>query len=164
MNINQLSRLKSVQQIAQATAKSPLGAPQFMGLQRAGQKGAAASIEQVRDFIKNQRRNKGYALTCPTGTSQFNLDLSGTARVFLGYMLSIPQAGGVNPTVFPQGFSLTINNEIIVEGVHSQFFTNYGNDNEYFELLRPLSGKDDITVIVQNSSAAITIYMNVYYI
>jgi hypothetical protein len=150
------------QRIAAATAKSPLGAPQFMGMQNVGK--GSNSIEEVRKYIKNQRRNKGYALTIPTGTSQFNLDLSGSARVWLGFIISIPQAPPANPVLFPQAVSFTLNNEIIIDSVHTQLFTNYANDSEYFEQNRPLSGKDDITFSFQNSNPPVTIYLNVYYI
>lgn len=152
------------QRMAIATAKSPLGAPQFMGLQNTGQKGSPQSIDEVRKFIKNQRRNKGYALTIPTGTSQFNLDLSGSARLWLGFLITMPQKAPGDPTLFPQALSFTLNNEIIIDSVHTQFFTWYANDSEYFEQNRPLSGKDDITFFFQNSNAPITVYLNVYYI
>jgi len=150
------------QRMAAATGKSPLGAPQFMGMQNAGQ--GSKSIEEVRSYIKNQRRNKGYALTIPTGTSQFNLDLSGSARLWLGFIITVPQVAPINPVLFPQALSFTLNNEIIIDSVHTQMFTNYANDSEYFEQNRPLSGKDDITFFFQNSNAPITIYLNVYYI
>jgi len=56
-----------------------IGNPQFMGQQL-----GAVSIEKVRGFIKRQKRLKGYNFEAPVGTSSFDLNLSGTARLLLG--------------------------------------------------------------------------------
>lgn len=58
---------------------SHIGNPQFMGQQL-----GAISIEKVRGFIKRQKRLKGYNFDVPVGTSSFDLNLSGTARLLLG--------------------------------------------------------------------------------
>lgn len=59
-----------------------IGNPQFMGQQL-----GAVSIEKVRALIKRQKRLKGYSFEVPVGTSSFDLNLSGTARLLLGVAL-----------------------------------------------------------------------------
>lgn len=140
-----------------------LNAPQFMGLQT----GKMKSVEDVRDLIKKQRRIKGYSLTIPTGTTSFNLQLSGTARILLGIEL----ASFITATdSYIRGFqrvtlcSFKVNNEIIIESTHPNFLTNYGNDNEMMQLPRPLSGTDEITIEFTNPSATEVASVAIYYI
>jgi hypothetical protein len=140
-----------------------LNAPQFMGLQT----GKMKSVEDVRDLIKKQRRIKGYSLTIPTGTTSFNLQLSGTARILLGIEL----ASFITATdSYIRGFqrvtlcSFKVNNEIIIESTHPNFLTNYGNDNEMMQLPRPLSGTDEITIEFTNPGATEVASVAIYYI
>jgi hypothetical protein len=141
--------------------KLGLNAPQFPGTQM------GKSIEQVRDVIKRQRRVKGYTFSVANGQSQFNLQLSGTAKVLLGIQL-IPVAAGTDTYI--QGFqrisqvAFKVNNEIIIESLHPNFVTNYANDNEFMEIPRPLSGTDEITISFTNSGATEVCAIAVYYI
>jgi len=59
-----------------------INTPQFPGQQVKG-----FSIEQIRTLIKKQQRVKGYAYSVATGTNDFNIQLSGNARIFLGLAL-----------------------------------------------------------------------------
>ena len=140
-----------------------LNAPQFPGMQT----GKMQTVDQVRDLIKKQRRVKGYNLTIPTGTTSFNLQLSGTARILLGIELG----SFITATdSYIRGFqrvtlcSFKVNNEIILESVHPNFITNYGNDNEMMQLPRPLSGTDEITIEFTNPGATEVASLAVYYI
>lgn len=141
--------------------KLGLNAPQFPGMQ------AGKSIEQVRDIIKKQRRVKGYTFSVANGQSQFNLQLSGTAKILLGIQL-IPVAAGTDTYI--QGFqrisqvAFKVNNEIIIESLHPNFVTNYANDNEFMDIPRPLSGTDEITISFTNSGATEVCAIAVYYI
>lgn len=141
--------------------KLGLNAPQFPGMQ------TGKSIEQVRDAIKKQRRVKGYTFSVANGQSQFNLQLSGTAKILLGIQL-IPVAAGTDTYI--QGFqrisqvAFKVNNEIIIESLHPNFVTNYANDNEFMEIPRPLSGTDEITISFTNSGATEVCAIAVYYI
>ncbi len=140
-----------------------LYAPQFPGMQT----GKMQSVEQVRDLIKKQRRVKGYQFSVPNGKTDFNLQLSGTARILLGIQL-IPVAAGTDTYI--QGFqrisnvSFKVNNEIILESLHPNFVTNYANDGEFMGLPRPLSGTDEITISFTNSGATEVCAIAVYYI
>ena len=138
-----------------------LNAPQFPGTQ------TGKSMDQVRDLIKKQRRLKGYTFNVANGQSQYDLQLSGTARILLGIQL-IPIAPGTDTYI--QGFqsisqiSFKVNNEIIIESMHPNFLTNYSNDEEFCPIPRPLSGTDQITISFTNSGATEVCAIAVYYI
>jgi len=143
--------------------KLGLNAPQFPGMQT----GKMQSVDDVRDLIKKQRRVKGYNLTVPTGTTSFNLQLSGTARILLGIELG----SFITATdSYIRGFqrvtlcSFKVNNEIILDSVHPNFITNYGNDSEMMQLPRPLSGTDEITIEFTNPGASEVANIAIYYI
>ena len=119
-------------------------------------------IEQVREFIKNQKRMKGFNQAVASGTGvRFDLELSGDARLFLGWALLPPV-----PTVAlsPQAVSLTINNEIIVDQVHPIFFSQAFMEDEYYFIPRPLNGTDSITMTYDNSQLAQNFNVIIYYI
>jgi hypothetical protein len=143
--------------------KLGLNAPQFPGMQT----GKMKSVDDVRDLIKKQRRVKGYNLTVPTGTTSFNLQLSGTARILLGIELGSFITASDS---YIRGFqrvtlcSFKVNNEIILESVHPNFITNYGNDSEMMQLPRPLSGTDEITIEFTNPGASEVANVAIYYI
>jgi len=138
-----------------------LNAPQFPGMQ------TGASINQVRDYIKQQRRVKGYTFNVTSGQTQQNLNLSGTARQLLGILL-IPINPGTD--TFIQGFqeiteiSFKVNNEIILESLNPSFLTNFANDNEFISIPRPLSGTDQITISFNNPGLTEICGIAIYYI
>lgn len=139
-----------------------LNAPQFPGQQVKG-----LGIEQIRTLIKKQNRIKGYNFTASTGTTSFNLQLSGTARILLGISL-IPRSSGSDVAI--QGFqSITgvtfkVNNEIIIENLDPNFLGNFFNTDEYYYLPRPLSGTDEITIQFTNPAVAEIVSLAIYYI
>jgi len=141
---------------------SGLNAPQFPGQQVKGM-----SIEQIRTLIKKQNRIKGYNFSVTTGTTNFNLQLSGTARILLGLALvprtataSIGNEGFINIT----GVTLKVNNEIVIENLDPNFLTNFFNNDEYYYLPRPLSGTDEITLTFTNPGATEQASLAIYYI
>ena len=139
-----------------------LNAPQFPGQQVKG-----LSIEQIRTLVKKQNRIKGYNFTAATGTTSFNLQLSGTARILLGLSL-VPRLAGSDVAV--QGFqditgvTFKVNNEIIIESVDPNFLGNFFNTDEYYYIPRPLSGTDEITISFTNPGAAEIVSLAIYYI
>jgi len=135
--------------------RSTVRTPQFPGQQK------GYSIEQVRSLIKKQKRAKGYTQAVGTGSSEFQLDLSGTARIFLGFAILLDEAALVDQ---PEQFALIINNEIIIEQTQPSFFSPDFMDDEYYFFPRPLSGTDDIVVKYTNSAQAQTVRLLVYYI
>lgn len=139
-----------------------LNAPQFPGQQVKG-----LSIEQIRTLVKKQNRIKGYNFTAATGTTSFNLQLSGTARILLGLSL-VPRLAGtqVATTGFQDitGVTFKVNNEIIIESVDPNFLGNFFNTDEYYYIPRPLSGTDEITISFTNPGAAEIVSLAIYYI
>jgi len=139
-----------------------LNAPQFPGQQVKGM-----TIEQIRTLIKKQNRIKGYNFSVATGTTNYNLQLSGTARIMLGLSL-IPRDPGT--TVATRGFqhitgvTFKVNNEIIIENLDPNFLGNFFNTDEYYYLPRPLSGTDEITISYTNPGATENVSLAIYYI
>lgn len=138
-----------------------LNAPQFPGTQ------TGKTMDQIRDLTKRQRRLKGYTFNVANGQSQYDLQLSGTARILLGIQL-IPINPGTDTYI--QGFqsisqvSFKVNNEIIIESMHPNFLTNYSNDEEFCPIPRALSGTDQITISFTNSGVTEVCAIAVYYI
>jgi len=122
--------------------------PQFMGMQK------GKNIEEVRALIKKQKRVKGFEFSIGTGTTSFDLQLSGTARLMLGFALVNPNVGSITGT--PDNMTFTVNNEVVIDKVKPFFFTNYLMDDEYYFIPRPLSGTDQLKMDFQNSGAAQT--------
>lgn len=136
--------------------RSSVRTPQFMGQQK------GYSIEQIRALIKKQKRAKGYIFTVPDGSSSFNLDLSGTARIFLGFSLLFQD--NTDPNAIPEQFNFVINNEIVIDQTNGLFFSPEFMDDEYYFFPRPLSGTDELQVQFVNSNGSQTVQMIVYYI
>lgn len=134
-----------------------INTPQFPGQQM-----GKASIEQVRSLIKRQKRLKGFSHISTVGVSEINLDLSGTARILLGFAFIKADA-----TSFTQikSVQFTVNNEIVMDQVNPNFLAQYLNTNEYYYIPRPLSGQDQLTMKFQNNGGqAEQIEIVVYYI
>lgn len=139
-----------------------LNAPQFPGQQVKGM-----TIEQIRTLVKKQNRIKGYNFSVATGTQNFNLQLSGTARILLGMSL-IPRAVGSDVAITGfqavTGVTFKVNNEIVIENLDPNFLGNFFNTDEYYYLPRPLSGTDEITISFTNPGATELVSLAIYYI
>jgi hypothetical protein len=121
--------------------------PQFPGLNWS----TNMTIEQVRNFIKNQKKSKGFFFTLPTGTTTEQIQLSGDARVLLGYnLIAVADTSPLTPSAFPREVTLQVNNEVIDNKAHGYFFSNFLKDEEYASRPRPLDGQDDITLTFNN--------------
>lgn len=142
-----------------------INAPQFPG-QQIGMK----SIEDIRSIIKKQKRLRGYNFNCPVGSSEFNLDLSGTARILLGIAFygtsrSGDLSGGFNQFIQITSTQFTVNNEIVIDQLNPNFLTQQFNNNEYYYIPRPLSGTDQLTMKFINTGAVTEVVnMVLYYI
>jgi hypothetical protein len=133
--------------------------PQFPGWQE------GLSQAQVQAINKNQKRIKGFIITTATGETITNLELSGTAKLFLGFALQpLVQSVVDDVGTSPNEFQLTINNEIIIDRVHPVFFGADYMDSEYYQIIRPLSGQDTITSRINNTQASTTMGLTIYYI
>lgn len=139
-----------------------LNAPQFPGQQVKG-----LTIEQIRTLIKKQQRIKGYAFSVTTGSTNFNLQLSGTARILLGLAL-VPRDPGtpISTTGFQRIATVTfkVNNEIVIESLDPNFLSPMFNTDEFYYLPRPLSGTDQITIEFTNPGNTELANLVIYYI
>ena len=136
--------------------KSAIGTPQFPGQQK------GFDIEVIRTLIKKQKRTKGFQFEIESGENQDDINISGTARIFLGFAFLF-DTENVDFSDRPTQTTLTINNEIIIQSTRPDFFTPDFMDDEYYYFPRPLSGTDDITLITQGVTD-VTMEMIVYYI
>lgn len=142
-----------------------INTPQFPGQQIGGQ-----TIEQIRSIIKRQKRLRGYSFNCPIGSSEFNLDLSGTARILLGIAFLGTNDKESLSTAWSQFVSVTstqftVNNEIVIDQLNPNFLTQNFNNNEYYYIPRPLSGTDQLTMkFINTGTTTELINMVLYYI
>jgi len=154
--------MKKFEDITKMYGSQGLNAPQFPGQQVKGM-----SIEQIRTLVKKQNRIKGYNFTAATGTTTFNLQLSGTARILLGLSL-IPRLAGSDVAITGfqsiSGVTFKVNNEIIIENLDPNFIGNFFTNDEYYYLPRPLSGTDEISIQFTNPLAAEAVSLAIYYI
>lgn len=136
--------------------KNPVGTPQFPGMQ------TGKTIEEIRALIKKLKRCKGYTFVVPTGQENFNLDLSGSARVWLGFALLPPEPDNI--AGMPNSITLTINEEKVIDQVHPDFYSGRYMDEEYYSIPRPVSGRDIINLAWDNPGGAQTWRMIAYYL
>lgn len=135
--------------------KGIVNTPQFPGQQK------GFSIEAVRTLIKKQKRTAGFRFLLETSSTQVPLAISGSARIFLGFILDL------NPftvTNFPPHMDLVINNEIVIDQTNPVFFTKQYMDDEYYFFPRPLSGQDNVILKFDAAIAETTLDVAVYYI
>lgn len=131
--------------------------PQFPGVK------PNMTIEQVRAIIRRQKRSRGFRFGVVAGgnaANVFNIPLSGTARVFLGFAVLFDEEVAAS---VPLDMTITINNEIVIDAVPPGFFNPAFMDDEYYFFPRPLSGQDTIVLQV-NGTAALDFLVIVYYI
>jgi len=139
--------------------KSPNGSVQFPGAQ------FGYSIGELRDFIKTQKRAKGYNIqTTANQSKDTKLDISGTAKLLLGFNLALSDNTITNLGSYK--CSLLVNEELVFEDVAATFLnpsTNF-HEEEYFPFPRPLSGSDVVIFTVKAGANSDIINLEVYYI
>lgn len=114
------------------------------------------SDEKRKNFNTWQKRSKGYQFTSTaTPTDIGKIELSGTAKMFLGFKFN-----GASAT---DKFTFSINEELIIEdGNAITFSTSTNFFDEYYEYLRFLTGKDTIKLTYKGNGSDIQIEF--YYI
>ncbi|MBW1841111.1 MAG: hypothetical protein JRI75_04895 [Deltaproteobacteria bacterium] len=122
---------------------------------------AQISIEEIRAYIRNQQRCKGFQFSVPIGASQQeNISLPGTAKIWMGFSLCVDS----NVQAQTIDFDITINNEVVIENANACFFGPLFMDSEYYYLPRPLSGQDTITIQFNNTGAADVVNFVAWYV
>lgn len=150
--------MENSKELEMLTAKmGNVSAPQFPGQMRNDR---AIDINAVRSIIRREKKSKGFKFGITQGTLQHNINLSGTARMLLGFMMYWTEQGQeLNVT-------MKINNEVVIDQVNEIFFdqnNNSGLGYEYFFYPRPLSGQDNI-ILETVSTAVGDLYVHVFYI
>lgn len=136
--------------------KSPLGTPQFPGQQ------FGATVGDVRSWIKQQKRLKGYRFNLPTTSSEFELKLTGSARMLLGLNV-LPDPGTASTDVVTE-MQFVVNNEIVIDSVNPKVLSPDFCDDEYYFIPRPLSGTDQITIKFKAAPESQFIDVTLYYL
>jgi hypothetical protein len=134
----------------QTNSTNPRGASTQMG-----------ELAAIQNITNKQKRTRGYIFNCAVGSNSFDIAISGTARVLLGFNL----LNNVNEqaNIIGDSFSLFVNNEQIVENVNPNFFSAYLKLEEFSYFPRPLNGSDKVTVRIDTASVS-NISMTIYYI
>jgi len=114
------------------------------------------SDEKRKMFNTWQKRSKGYQFTSTnTPTDIGKIELSGTAKMFLGFKFN-----GAQPL---DKFTFSINEELLIEdGNPIVFDTSTNFFDEYYEYLRFLTGKDTIKLTYKGAGQDVQIEF--YYI
>ena len=133
--------------------KSATGTPIFPGTQ------TGMDIEQVREFIMNQKRGSGFVFNQVIGSTSVQISLPGDARILLGISFDNSNPGDT--------FDLTINNNKFLDNVstymHSSVVLNNAGFQNFVSYSQPLASKNSIQ-LVSRSSNAFTNVLTVYYI
>ncbi len=119
---------------------------------------SGASIDAVRQFIRNQARKKGFRLSGGIGTQEFPIQISGSAKFLLGHLLALN---------FNADLTLNVNDEIVEQQVPANALVPASNPRgttDWFIINRPLSGADTITLTVKAFAAYQDVPYIIYYI
>jgi len=118
-------------------------------------------LAAIQNITNKQKRTRGYIFACAIGTNSFDIAISGTARVLLGFTLLNNTNEQAN--IVGDSFSFFVNNEQIIESVNPNFFSAFLKLEEFSYFPRPLNGSDKVTVKV-DTQAVSNISMVIYYI
>lgn len=122
------------------------------------------TVEQVRNFIKKQKRTRGQQYSLNTGdNNDLNVELSGTARVLLGLAVAVPNDDFSN-AAYNGTVDLKINNEVVLDAHPIRLLSYKFIEDEYYFFPRPLSGQDDIKINVRGRTAAGDLDVVFYYL
>jgi hypothetical protein len=125
-------------------------------------KGKKDFIDTIRDFVKKQKKTRGYTLPLAVGENTFNLTISGSARVLLGFALC--KADNSLANIGATAMKLTINNEIIIDSVNPNFFGSNFTNEGYYYFPRPLNGSDTVILVLTGTTSEQIASLVIYYI
>jgi hypothetical protein len=133
--------------------KSATGTPIFPGTQ------TGMDIEQVREFIMNQKRASGFVFNQVVGSTSVQISLPGDARILLGISFDTANVGDT--------FDLTINNNKFLDNVSTYLHSgnvllNAGFQN-FVSYSQPLASKNSIQLVSRSGGAFLNTF-TVYYI
>ena len=136
--------------------------PLYGGVSARPGKSLGMTVQEVTEFIENQKRSKGFSFDLLAGNNRgLDVQLPGNSKVMLG--ISIARLNSGSPTALGE-FSLKVNNETIIDDVNAAFLSNQFMDDEFYWYPRPISGNDDITIDFNNVAAPVTAKVSFYYV
>jgi hypothetical protein len=118
-------------------------------------------LAAIQNITNKQKRTRGYIFNCAIGSNSFDIAISGSARVLLGFNLLNNTNEQAN--IVGDSFSFFVNNEQIVENVNPNFFSAYLKLEEFSYFPRPLNGSDKVQVRIETTAVS-NISMTIYYI
>lgn len=123
--------------------------------------GQKMNLKEFQAFVRAQKRSIGYEFNLASGNNSFDIKISGTAKMMLGFAF-IETDDPVNP-IPAISFTFTVNNEIIVQNVNPNFYSYALTDEEFYYYPRPLNGSDQVNVTLNSSSGGTTSFA-IFYI
>jgi len=115
--------------------------------------------DSARYLAINGKKAKGVYFAVKVGTNTIQIQLSGSAKMLLGFTLDADKAGF--GTTY---FTLKVNNEIILDEVAARDYLNSRlSGRDFFEYIRQLTGSDNIK-IEYTTGEADDIRFTFYYI
>jgi hypothetical protein len=132
--------------------KTPIGTPIFPGTD------GGLSIDQVREFIQNQKRITGETFRVGVGNTNVQVELPGDARLLLGIVFDTTDAGAT--------FDLRINNGGVIDNgsVATHIVTNPVNGVNFVAYNYPLTSKTSIDLVYTSVVGGITQHVDFIYI
>lgn len=119
------------------------------------------SPQEVQDYIKRAKRCLGKSIDLVTGSNTpLDINLPGTAYMLLGWAIEATNEAGVSVG----DLRVQLNNEIMVEGAHWEFFGKDFTDEEYYFIPRPLSGQDSFSFLFSGVTDTWTAKIIFYYL
>jgi len=116
-------------------------------------------------------RSKGFAITCPTGTTQQTLSLSGLAKSFEGILLTSAFTATPQTVINPKQLrvTLTINNDVAIDDDVALHYASpatggfSGGFPFFIPIPRRLTGQDTISLRIVNAAASQNVDVTVWY-
>jgi len=116
-------------------------------------------------------RSKGFAITCPTGTTQQTLSLSGLAKSFEGILLTSAFTATPGTVINPKQLrvTLTINNDVAIDDDVALHYASpatggfSGGFPFFIPIPRRLTGQDTISLRIVNAAASQNVDVTVWY-
>ena len=116
-------------------------------------------------------RSKGFAITCPTGTTQQTLSLSGLAKSFEGILITSAFTAAPDVVINPKQLrvTLTINNDVVIDDDVALHYASpatggfSGGFPFFIPIPRRLTGQDTISLRIVNAAASQNVDVTVWY-
>ena len=116
-------------------------------------------------------RSKGFAITCPTGTTQQTLSLSGLAKSFEGILLTSAFTATPGTVINPKQLRITlsINNDQAIDDDVALHYASpatggfSGGFPFFIPIPRRLTGQDTISIRFVNAAASQNVDVTVWY-